>query len=171
MSRISVIYVGVSLLLLGYVGPQLFSSILPVGWQQYFWYISGLGMLLIAAEVLVRLFSPSPKSSGVNNSSAALSTLDVEKDFRFWRNTLIGGFFFWFPAFVAAIMASDSGRQTFFSYAILYLTLLALPIAIICLTVAYNIRKTNVDRAVYTLKLPFYYGVGVLIFVLIMMWL
>ena len=160
MSRISIIYIGLALLVIGFIGMALFPN-LHDGWHTVFSYFPGTGMVVIVAGILVRLFSPSQKSD-TNVSAAGVGAQDPEKNFRYWRSSLSSGFIFWFVGLLPAFMTTDSPGSTA-TFVNLYL--LALPIAITCLIVANKKRKSDVNRAVFILKLPFYYGAGVLVLI------
>ncbi len=147
MSRISAIQIGIVLLIIGFVGETIF-PFSRGGWTQYLSLSSSIGIVFIAAGLLARLFSRSAHSGGIASAGAS----HKEAEFTFWRNALSAGFFFWFAALLGTFMSFDSG-PSFFAYALLGTHLAALPIAIVCLVLASYKRSTDLDRAIFIMKL------------------
>ena len=110
--------------------------------------------ILIGISIILRLIP--------QNTSTQLSS-DEEADFNFWRTALIVGIIFWFiflPIFMLYSLGGHSGKniESFINDLIFYSYFL---VPLISLTCLFSYNKKNLKQAVFILKIPFYYGIGV----------
>lgn len=119
-------------------------------------------LLLIAATIspvlvivgLVMRFSTTKTPSGL------LDTEDTKlsKKYILWRNANIVGIILWFPMWFSTIMLyGGSGMAPNVVFTFIF-HVLALPIAIGALIAARIKKVTAAEKAVFILKLPFYYA-------------
>lgn len=121
-------------------------------------YLPYVLVVLLVLGLVLRLFVPAiPQTT----PDTAATSLKAGGDFRFWYNANLIGLVFWCMAWIATSQVFDGG-DSFWAYTILYSHILALPIALICLFLAYKKRDTDIARSVALLKIPFFFGAAVI---------
>ncbi len=85
----------------------------------------------------------------------------VDKKYAFWRTALILGIVFWFPMLLGVMMWAGGTKMPPL-YVELYFG--ALILSVICLIAAHRIRSSQQQVALLLLKIPFIYGLFMLIY-------
>ncbi len=119
-------------------------------------FIFGFGSVLsIFLGIVARLFS---KNIEINENFVEAILPNGDADFRFWRKlNVIGlGILVWTLMF--SVMLFDSG-PSISAYTVFYLIVFGGLFAIISLLIADKKRNVDINRAIFFLKMPFYYGV------------
>lgn len=141
----------IGLLLKWFVSPYLISLFPKVGFLIH--VMLSLSPLLIVAGLVLQLPTKTSTSELINPENAILNG-----SYTTWRNANIAGIIFWFPMWFSTIMLVGGAGMTIGTIFTVIFHILALPISIFALIVARTKKISDVKKAVYFLKVPFYYG-------------